>query len=290
MNNTANKSYYSLNYWYESLGSTLIHEIVYISLVPIGIIGILLNILALFILRSNKFRLSFYTYLRAYTICSVFICFFNATQFSAGVRRSLPFTNSKLSIQYFSYVYIPFFTGINVYGTSLDVVLSIERVALLSNRMHWFRSVNPKKLCFILMIIFSILAIPYWFFFEPMEMEVKLNETTTIRLHYFITHHSTSFLKFYFYVYSCFVDAIPIVVETSLNIISVIMIKKYVKQKLRILVGSSRSSSRSNQIELGNLLITLRRANESNNFAFRSKQMEIKLTILVIFLSIVSIM
>jgi hypothetical protein len=292
MNNTT-QIYHSLEYWYETLGSTVIQEVTYLTIIPIGIIGIILNILALFVLKSKKFNMSFYVYLRAYTISSLFICLFNATQFSTIVKRSLTFTNSKLSMQYFSYVYVPLVATVNIYGSSLDVILSIDRVALLSKRMHWFRSINANKLCSTLAIIFTILCIPYWFIFEPTEMTVYLDEKTPVTLHSFIIGSNNSFVLFHFYAFSCVVDIVPIIFETSLNITSIYLIKKYNENRKRMF-GKSKSKTE-------NLALTCQSKESStskqelkkqkeNAVVYKSKKMEIKLTILVIFLSIASIL
>jgi hypothetical protein len=287
--NTTTNIHHSLDYWYKSLGSTVIQEIAFIIVIPIGLLGIVLNIFALYVLRSQKFNLPFYVYLRAYTINSLFICLFNATQFGTSVRRYLKFTNSKLLMQYFCYVYIPLIAIINLYGSSLDIILSIDRVAILSKRIHWFRNINSKKLCVNLVMIFTVLCIPYWFIFEPTEMTVYLDKNTPITLHYFVIISTNGFLKFYFYIFSCVVDVIPLISETTLNILSVYLIKMYNKNR-RILFKLN--TSKTDDLPLTSLSNKRNISKQvSNDVTFdKSKKMEIKLTILVIILSVSSIL
>jgi hypothetical protein len=275
-----NDTYHSLDQLFNAFGLTLFQEIVYFCLIPISIIGIMLNILALCILDSHKFTLPFYTYLRAYTVCSIFICLFNSSHFSVGLRRTFEFTNSRLSMIYICYFYIPIITILNVYGTALDVILSIERIVLLSTKMNWYKYMNARRMCILLAVVFSVLTTPYWFFFEPNEVTVYLNGTTLFVLHFYKTRKLDELIKFYFYIFRFFADVIPIFVETTANIFSVYLIKKYIKKRKRMV------SRRKTEEEM--VLTNL--SPKKFSIGEKSKKVEIKITILVIFLSIVSIM
>jgi hypothetical protein len=286
-----NSEYFTLEHWYTTLGTTFVIEVIYVCLIPIGILGILLNVFALLVLRSDKFTLPFYTYLRVYTINSILICFINGTQFSIGVRRIITSTNSRFSMLYFCYVYAPAVLLLNLYGSSLDVILSMERVSLLSKRMLWFRELKPRKVCLTLAIIFVMIALPYWFFFKPMETVVYLNETTPFQLHFFNLDYDNIFASFYFQKLPYFSDIPPIFFETTCNFLLIFLIKKYVKRKLELSVVKKSedtpmikllSSSRSDKNANNNAIL--------NNTTTRSRRMEVKLTILVIFLSTLSTM
>jgi hypothetical protein len=289
--NNKNGEYFTLEHWYTSLGSTFVTEVIYVSLIPIGIIGILLNLFALLVLRSDKFNLPFYTYLRIFTINGIFICLINGTQFTIGVRRIIPSTNTKFSMLYVCYVYVPVIRLLNLYGSTLDVVLSMERVSLLSKRMVWFRKWKPVKVCLTIATICIIFSIPFWFFFKPMEMEVYLNETTPFRLHFFNLGYNNSFMNFYFYKLPYFTDIPPIFIETICNFLSIYLIKKYVKRKLEL--ATVKKSDDTPMIKLLNSNSsdkTGKTTNVNASTTIKSKKMEVKLTILVIFLSILSIM
>jgi hypothetical protein len=294
--NCESKEKNTLEYWYELLGLSLIQDIIFLCLIPIGIIGILLNILTLFVLRSDKFKLTFYTYLRAYTINSIFICFLNATRFSSNIRQNIFFVNLKLSLQFFCYIYIPILSGINVFESALDIILSIERLALLSKRIQWFTKIKPKKLCIILAFIFIVLAIPYWFFFKSNDIVtniVTLNETKTVIIHFYIPRYKNGFIGFYMNVFPYFVDIIPIIAETCLNVLTVISIKKYTKNKTKLY---TKSTTRSEKLAMNNISSdseanSCGKSSPAKSLTLsKSKIMEVKMTILVILLSIMSIL
>jgi hypothetical protein len=70
MNQNISETYYSMEYWFSVFGDVYALDVANIALIPIGLIGAILNSLALIVLRDGSFNLPFYTYLRAYTCCS----------------------------------------------------------------------------------------------------------------------------------------------------------------------------------------------------------------------------
>jgi hypothetical protein len=288
----------TLEFWYQILGSSLIQDVIYLSLIPIGIIGIIFNILTLLVLRSDKFNLSFYTYLRAYTISSIFICFLSATRFSSNIYQNLLIQNSAFSLQFFCYVYIPVTSGINVFESTLDIILSMERLAILSKRIHWFGFINAKKLCFILAFVFIILAIPYWFFFKPQTIVTNIlfssGTTRAVTFHFFIPRYDHGFIAFYMNIFPYFVDILPIVIEICLNILTIISVKKYTKNRIKLF---NNNKNRDNEILALNQSNITNSSTPTSSLAAvknltldKSKIAQVKLTILVIILSIMSIL
>jgi hypothetical protein len=165
MNNTNNlnnvtENYYPLEYWFSLVGSVYINNILPITLIPISAIGTILNLLALLILRADTFNLHFYTYLRAYTSCSLLICLLNSTLFVSGTRQLLKFTNTKGSFEYYCYFLGPMIAITNLYCSFIDVILSMERIVLLSKKFEWFRKINPLLLCLIFAIVANLLNCP----------------------------------------------------------------------------------------------------------------------------------
>jgi hypothetical protein len=274
-NNQTTEIYYSLKYWYSVFGSLKSLDIVNITLIPIGVIGAILNVLALIVLRADSFNLPFYTYLRAYTYCSVFICLLNSTLFTSGSQQLLKFTNSKKSFEYYCYFFSPLIKILNLYGSFIDIVLSMERIVLLSKKLEWFKKIDPKVVCLIFAIIASLVNSPYWIIFKPASLNVMLNETTSYVIYYYKIETFSRALFYYFEILPYVTEIFPIVCETSLNIVSVILIKKYTENKRRVTDASRR--------------LTTRNSNGSQSPSImRARRMEVKLTILVIILSILS--
>jgi hypothetical protein len=280
MNTTENTRYNSLDFWYKLIGSTLDQQIIHLSLIPIAVVGTSLNIMTLVLLRSKRFHLPFYKYLRVYTVISILICLFNATLFSSSSRDLLKFTNSKASMMFFCYICLPIVSSLYLYGTFLDIVLSIDRVASLSRRIHWFRYIKPKKLCSILATILLTMSISYWFLFKPVDMVVDLNETKRFSLHFYVQRDLNSFFKFYIFILlPYFVDITSIVAQTGLSILTIILIKKQTK-KQHIIFNRKRN-------ELIRLNSTTKKETACSIIK-RNTEMQMRLTISVIILSTMS--
>jgi hypothetical protein len=277
--------YLSKKEWYNIFRSFIQQEID-ISLIPIGLTGVLLNVLALIVLRSDKFNLPFYTYLRAYTSASLFICLINSTQFTAGARTILPFTNSIESARYYSFIFYPFQVIINVYGSFLDIVLSMERVVLLSKKFEWFRKINPKVLCVILFVIAFAMSSPYFILYRENIIKRNLNRTTTFIFYRPVISRLSLRIKDYYFKMPYVVEIFPIVMETGFNILSVYLIREYNKNKMRIIgIAVGNDTNKEGSLTNGTKSVPSQRTE-----VVRAKKMEIKLTILVIFLSVLSTM
>jgi hypothetical protein len=193
----------------------------------------------------------------------------------------LKFSNSKESFEYYCYFFGPLITIVNFYGSFIDVVLSIERIVLLSKKLEWFRKIDPKVLCLIFVIIASLVIWPYWTLYRPASLNVMLNETTPFVVYYYNVKMFTSGSYKYFQLLPYIIDIIPVVVEITFNIIAIFLIKKFTKNKMRILATEQ---TRTDQIIIKSNAIT----NTNNLITMRARKMEIKLTILAIFLSTLS--
>jgi hypothetical protein len=261
--------------WFEAF-RPLIQQQIDVSLIPICIIGALLNILALIVLRSDKFNLPFYTYLRAYTFASIVICLINGTQFSAGARTLLEFTNSIGTARYYAYIFYPFQVILNIYGSLLDIALSMERVVLLSKRFEWFKKIRPNVLCLIFFAVSFIISTPYAILFRTTSVKVNLNLTETFVIHQVIFSRYIVDIKEYFLKMPYIVDIFPIIMETFFNILSIYLVRQYTKNKMETMG--------TNKLD-GTPIGGIHRLEKT-----RAKTMEIKLTILVIFLSTLSTM
>jgi hypothetical protein len=298
--------YQSIDFWFKSFGSQWYQEIIYLTLVPIGIVGILLNILVLVILRSDTFSLTFYTYLRAYTLTSVFVCFLVSTRFVQSTRHTFKFSNTYAANAYVTYFFIPMINTISMIGNFLDVALSIQRVVLLlSKGADACKKINPIFVCFLFGIISPLLCIPFWFNYEPVTKEIHLNETKTFMIHYYSLKYSCKNIRLYLDILTYVFDVIPIIVETTCSITSIVLIKKHVKRKIR-LVGNNLKMNNGDTNSPHPVLTPInaiiiatpingvttfnKKATISKNLVKKNKKMETKLTILVIFMSILSTM
>jgi hypothetical protein len=286
MNNTTNLNenythFFSIDQWFTIFGSVFVQEVINISIIPIGIFGIVLNILAFIVLRSDDFNLPFYTYLRAHTLQSLFICFLSSTHFTIGCRNLLRFTNSKFSFQWYVHVVVPFISITTLYGSILGIILSIERIILLSNQFRWFKKMNAKVVCTICVFIPFVFFWPLFSVFREYSAVVYLNETTPFTIHYFNLYFFSKYLENYVAKYSVYiVDLIPAILGIVLSIITIILVKKYRKRKMNLTGGGTSRTAKtlvSNQNTTGN-----------NRIVDKTKRMEVRLTVLVLILTVLA--
>jgi hypothetical protein len=286
--------YFSIEFWYKLIGSSISQEILYVSLIPISTIGVVLNIMALIVMRSSVFNLPFYTYLRGYTICSLFIRLWNVTQFTAGTRTLIKITNSAGSFAYYCFFYVLLLTWTNACGSFFDIVLSMERAVLLSKKLDWFKKLKPKLLSLIFVIASLLIVWPVGTLFRPFYFEVNLNKTTKFKVHLFTLKAVNKVIGEWNGYMPYIIDICPIIIETAFNVLSVYLIKRYTKQKLRIVatnktIGNTRLATQTMATGAA-AAATTTAAPSMNQAGERTKRMEVKLTILVIFMSILSTM
>jgi hypothetical protein len=239
-------------------------DMIYLILAPIGLIGIGLNILAFIILRGEQFRLPVIHYLRAHTINSCFMCLIIPTVITGRI-------NTESSAKYYAHFYIPFAMILIFYQTSLDTVLTFDRALTFSTHFEKYRHFKPKLVSIILLVISILMSLPTWFTFGTKQTEmIQLNGTTETTVFYF------SFMKpnFSFYMTNFIFNIIPFTFEMPLNIVTMIFLKNYLKRRVHF------RNARPADHPDGFLL-------QQEN---RLRKMEMKVTLLVIILSIFSLM
>lgn len=274
-----------LNYWYNKLGSKWYQEIIFLSFLPFGIIGMLFNILTLFILNSNQFKISFYTFLRAYTINSTLICFICATRFISNTRRFFTFSNTIAANLYTCYFFLPLVAYTNFFSSATEILLALERITLLSNKILWFKKIKPKILCYIICIFALFISIPYYLNFKPLKKVIYLNETEIFIINYYLSSESPYIIRKYLDVQSYLVELTHIILSTTLNIIIIYFIKVYNKRKKRLIAFKQNridNLNRNNQINVNKVKETFQKR--------KLDLMEIKLATLSILLGTISTM
>jgi hypothetical protein len=178
-------NYPTISYWFDQFGSKRFQEILMLSLLPTGIIGAILNVLGLIVLRTEKFNLPLYSYLRHYLVVSTAICLIGSTRFVNVTRRMFSFSNSFAPTWYMSFIYVPLRRYFGFYGSFLDVILALERFILLSNQLKWFRKMKPIKFVLICGVILLLLCVPNWFYHRPAKRTrgIGLNKTVVIYIY-----------------------------------------------------------------------------------------------------------
>jgi hypothetical protein len=278
MHNSTNFTYIPLSFFiYDIYDTKLYQEILSLSMLPTGIIGIFLNILTLLILRSRVFNLSLYVYFRAYTINSLSICFWTGLSFLVNTRSIFDFSNTYNTNWFHIYFTIPILSINYTISSFLDLFMSLERVMLLSNGFQWFKKLKPSIICVVFVLISICLNIPSYFFYKPF-MKTTSSNTKETTVYHSISKNFTD-LKLYMNVLSYIIDALPIILQIILSISTLALMKSYVKNKSRV---TDMNLIRRN---------TPAHAQTSNDeVRKRARKMEIKLTVLVIILTTLSIL
>jgi hypothetical protein len=276
------------NFWFELLGLKWYHEIIYLCLLPTGLIRLLLNIFALIILRGDSFKLPIFYYLRVYAFKSSIICLITSTLFVTNTRRLFSFTNSMWTMVYSAHIQIPIAKTLFFYEACLDIVLSFDRAVMFSSGFRFFKKIKPSLVCLILLVISIVISCPFWLLFKQSMNEFETNQNQTVLVHRVVSTKLISPLITYIVV--SIVDVFPFLIEIPLNAIVMILLKRYLKRKFELRQATqSRLNSRSvHQSKLNSIHVN-RTVSVYTQDEVRTKKMEIKVTFLVVIMSIFSI-
>jgi hypothetical protein len=271
----------TIYYWLNYYGFTNRLLITVICLIPISIIGFILNIIALIVLNGRDFkRLSVYYSLRVYTMNSALLCLVTSTKFISESHKLFDFSNTYSAQLYYAKFCAPISNILYFYATCLDILLTFDRIMIFSNRFQWLKRIKPKWLCLNIFIFCFIGTLNFWFTrsiaqtkvitFEVGEYIIYSKKGSNMRNRYVV--FATTFL----------IDILPIIAEISLNLVIIFLLKRFIKQKNNIGLSGIRSLPNiiGNSINNTNLKDEMKRV----------KKMEIRVTILIIFMSFLSLM
>jgi hypothetical protein len=272
-------TYHSAIYWLTKFGSDRAQDIKLLTLLPIGIIGFILNILVLVVLRNKEFELSVYSYIRAYTFNSALICLLISTRFVTKSYTLFKFTNTLVAQLYSSKFYVPVTKFLYLYGSFLDILLTFDRIVLFSNRFQFFKRLKPLLVCIIIAPITLILVIYHFINREIRETSVKLNKTEIFVI--YSVKGSKLNDRLANIIINSIIDLLPIVLEILFNVATIFFLKKYINKKKHI-IGDVQMSSQPSAKFTEN-------ANKTKQ-QNRTRKMEIRVTVLILVMSIISIM
>jgi hypothetical protein len=228
-----NGTYYSFEQLLVIFGSVWTQDVLFISLIPIGFIGFLLNILTLIILNDKSiFELKVFDYLRLFTVNSGTICLLIMTRFVDKSQNIIEFSNSYVAVFYFTKIYYPLINILFFNGTCLDILLSFDRVVSFSNRFQWFKRMNTKIVSLIIVIVSPIAMVDFWLYSEPKTVSVFLNATQTQT--FYLDGPMKTSNKISPVVTLVISDLIPICIELSLSITTIFLLKRYINNKKNI--------------------------------------------------------
>jgi hypothetical protein len=281
-------SYLTKDQIFELYGSTIIKDgIVFFALMPLSIIGIIFNSISLIVFYKEKFSsITLYDYLKVYTWNSIFINLVQLLVVSGQSFRFLSLSySSKLPGYYMAYVYIPGLNILILFGVLLEVCIVIERISQFSTGFKYILKFKVRNLCLAFFVFSFVLNIQNFFAGRPSTNQHQLNSTTFINISYFrVTKFSRSLTwAITNGVVFSFRDMILLILQLILNIKSINLLRKHIRNKKEIL---ERSIKKCLLKEEGEKNIVRTRQFKINGLVTKQDQNLIIMTVFMTFITI----
>ena len=228
------EAYYDLDfeYWFNLLGTTLTIDVLFILLIPLGLVSFGLNLISIFILNKSEFKSRpFYIYMRIYVLNGIALSLLIMTSFVYITKRIFNFTNDYPAIFYGCYIHVILTSAIYLNCNFYEICILFERILyfLPVRYQTRFKITQIKKLCMMLFIASFLISSPFFFMAFPDFIELKSSHT--IRLYFTnVTPFSVSLAgQILTYIVYLLRDVLTLVIKIALNIFSVVLVKKYFK-------------------------------------------------------------
>ena len=301
--NSSTEKILTIDYWLSQFAYVWPLNTIYLFVIlPIGLIGFLLNLICFYILKHNDFNSArIYGYFRVITINSAMLCLAQASLFISLTHRYFQFSNTYEANYYSTVIYIPGSNVFLLYGSILDMCMSIERSSLFYIKFKVLVKPKPYKICFILFIISILIGLPYFFINCPVYYDAPLDGNTFYRLWFWeITPFGRSMAGQILTYANFFIrDVLFLLAELALNIFTIVLFRNYFRNKANLL--GNRNKDQQNQLKSNNETNSSDTPNEifqssyRTNYNVQSVQLnnisiqEKNLTIMIIIMSFFSI-
>ena len=254
MNNSTNSStnddswykHATIDQVFEQFGSTWVLDSIYLFFIlPLGLVGFCLNILCFYILKHKEFdKINFYSYFKVITINSALICLIQSTLFSSLTYRYFDFSNTYEANYYATMIYIPVSNVFLLYGSILDMCMSIERSSIFYAKLKILVKTKPNLICFVLFIVSILIGLPYFFINCPSYYDAPYGKNTYFRIWYWeITEFGRSIAGLFLTYANFFIrDVVFMLIELALNIFTIILFRNYFHNKAKLLGNSIKIS------------------------------------------------
>jgi hypothetical protein len=243
----------TVNFWEKlmfQIGSTWTLDSLYLFFnTTLGLLGVVLNILSLFILFRVKQKQTFYKYMKIYTLNGVLVCLF-AFMFSfSRAPRYLSFAFSLGPSLIRCYLSICIFIMLQ-FGNAINICILFERISNFSPRLEKYFKQKPFILAAISFIISFLLNLPAFFVYEirhEYDFEEALQSSEKLQLFPFCKRTAFSlsiYGKVFVFSLALIKDFLYLFFEIILTFISLIYLRKFFLKKQMI------SSSKISAIKL----------------------------------------
>ena len=244
MNSTSsnsNISYfnYDLEFWLPQFASTWALDSIYLFVItPIALIGVFLNIYTFIFLSKKEFKKNkIYSYFKCIALNSALMNLVESGLFSCSTYRYFNFSNSYESNFYGTHVYLPVSNTCYIFGSCLDILVSLERCSIFVNKLKRLFTYPVKYVCLISLALCILVTFPFFFVEEPAYFDAPIYPKTYYRIWYWgITSFGYSLAGTILAAIGYFVrDVCFLAAEISINIYSIYLFKKFFKSKTSLL-------------------------------------------------------
>jgi hypothetical protein len=233
------------------IGSTWFYDSFYLfGFTTLGLVSLVTNLISYFIFNGPFFaRKPLYAYLKVSCLNSALVSLFSITNLLWSSRRYHAFANTELATILRCYIKHPVILVGYFYGSMLDIVFALERLAEITNLRAEFRRFRPVRVCLLLFTLCFLLNLPYIFLFTPQKRFLSEHHTNVTE--YFFGYGESNFalnttigvvLKRTQYFVR---DVLTLVVLISVNVISLVNFKRkyYLAENNGIKPNNSRRGS-----------------------------------------------
>jgi hypothetical protein len=238
--NASSYYYYTLDALFTAYGSTwILDNLNLYPFVIVGILGALLNLFAFIIFLDREFSITLYNYLRVYTLNNTIMCLISISNFFWDTYRILPWSNSYWTQVWLNFVYTPISNVSYFYSSLLDICILLDRIATFNSFVRSCMTLPCRFVCLITLLVTLVIDLPYFFVFVPAYNVSKLNATTEITIWFSSTSSfatSTAGTVVTFVVYALR-DVLVMVIQIVLNIVSVLLLREHLQNKLKLTSG-----------------------------------------------------
>lgn len=234
--NSTSTYYYDLESLLVSFGSIYPLDCFnfYVYLIT-SISGFVLSVFSFWVfMHKDQFDIAMYDYMRVKTLNSACQCFFSSFNCFYASFRLFSFSNSYWSQFYSIFIFLPICETNYYYGGVIDVLVLIDRVSFFNRSVKKWMTISPYKLCIYSLIFCIITNLPFHLTYEPgsQTFPIDANTTYTFWFSAFTAFGQTKagfILPIMVFVLR---DAVVLIVQIVVSIISTYYLKTYFKRKI----------------------------------------------------------
>jgi hypothetical protein len=213
-------------------GSTYFIDTILTICPCINFIGLCLNLISIRVLFGENFKsIKQFAFMKVNLINSVGMNIILLPTFLIG--RRFAFANDPYGPNYLYYIYAPFVNHFSVFSALIDVSILLDRTTLFTRKFDFIKKYSVRLVCSISFVYSLIIGLQLFYVYAPELLQAYLSETITIKF-YFLSRNQfvqTQLGSILLYALSFFKDFAPMALVTTFNIISTVLLKRYLTQR-----------------------------------------------------------